>query len=179
MRPSPLFYKERHRKERTGLEGRTGLFGTTDFTFAEDLTHCICPAGKRLYRGGRHCNLRGFMAVKFRGPKSACMPCQLRAKCLRHPERTETRQVAYFLGRNEQGRDRFTEKMKRKIDSSVGRVLYGMRLAISEPPFAHIRHVMKLDRFTLRTKCKVNIQWNLFSIVHNITKIQRYGTGFA
>ena len=172
-------YKERHRRERARLEGRKGLFATADFSFAEDLSHCICPAGKRLYRGGRHCNLRGFTAVKFRGPKSACMPCALRAQCLRHPERTETRQVAYFLGRNAKGKERFTEKMKRKIDSAVGRVLYGMRLAIGEPPFAHIRHVMKLDRFALRGTPKVNIQWNLFSIVHNVKKIQRYGTGFA
>lgn len=88
-------------------------------------------------------------------------------------------QVAYFFGRTEKGRQSFTEKMKRKIDSTVGRMLYGMRLAIGEPPFAHIRHVMKLDRFILRGKPKVDTQWKLFSILHNITKIQRYGTGFA
>jgi transposase len=172
-------FKERHRKERASIEGRKGLFKTADFTFPDDLSHCLCPAGKRLYRAGGNCNIHGFTAVKFRGPKSACVPCKLRSQCLRHPDRTETRQTAYFLGRNAKGMERFTEKMKRKIDSAVGRVIYGMRLAIGEPPFAHIRHVMKLDRFTLRTKRKVNIQWNLFSIVHNITKIQRYGTGFA
>lgn len=173
-------YKERHRKERSRLEGRKGLFKTEDFTFPEDLSYCLCPAGKRLYRGGRHCNLPGgFTAVKFRGPKSACMPCKLRAQCLRHPNRTETRQVAYFLGRNAKGKERFTEKMKRKIDSAVGRVLYGMRLAIGEPPFAHIRHAMKLDRFTLRGKPKVDTQWKLFSIVHNMKKIHRYAEGFG
>jgi transposase len=172
-------YKERHGKERASIEERKGLFKTGDFTFPDDLSHCICPAGKRLYRAGGNCNINGFTAVKFRGPKSVCVPCKLRSQCLRHPDRTETRQVAYFLGRDAKGRERFTEKMKKKIDSAVGRVFYGMRLAIGEPPFAHIRHVMKLDRFTLRTKRKVNTQWNLFSIVHNITKIQRYGTGFA
>ena len=172
-------YKERHRRERAKLEGRRGLFKTDDFIFPEDLSHCICPAGKRLYRSGRNANTKGFLSARFKGPKSACVPCKLRSQCLRHPDRTETRQVAYFFGRTEKGRQTFTEKMKRKIDSTVGRVLYGMRLAIGEPPFAHIRHVMKLDHFTLRTKRKVNIQWNLFSIVHNIAKIQRYGTGFA
>jgi len=173
-------YKERHRKEQARLEGRSGLFKTADFTFPEDLSYCLCPAGKRLYRAGGNCNLRGgFTAVKFRGPKSACVPCKLRSQCLRHPDRTESRQVAYILGRNKKGKERFTEKMKRKIDSTVGRVLYGMRLAIGEPPFAHIRHAMKLDRFNLRGNPKVDTQWKLFSIVHNITKIQRYGTGFA
>ena len=39
--------------------------------------------------------------------------------------------------------------MKRKIDSTIGRVIYGMRLAISEPPFSHITSALKLDRFHL------------------------------
>jgi len=69
--------------------------------------------------------------------------------------------------------------MKRKIDSAIGRVIYGMRLAISEPPFSHITSSLKLDRFTLRGKKKVNTQWNLFCIVHNITKINQYGLGYA
>ena len=69
--------------------------------------------------------------------------------------------------------------MKRKIDSTIGPVIYGMRLAISEPPFSHITSALGLDRFTLRGKTKVNTQWNLFYIVHNLTKIHRYGMGYA
>jgi len=30
-------------------------------------------------------------------------------------------------------------------------------------------------RFTLRGKKKVNIQWNLFCMVHNIGKIAKFG----
>ena len=69
--------------------------------------------------------------------------------------------------------------MKQKIDSTVGRAIYSMRLAIGEPPFAHIRSAIGLDKFTLRTKRKVDTQWKLFCIVHNLKKIQRYGVGFA
>lgn len=172
-------YKERHRKERAKLTGRKGLFATKDFTFAEDLSHCICPAGKKLYRSGCNMTVNNFQATKFKGPKSACVPCALRSQCLRHPERTEIRQVAYFLGRSKQGKETFTEKMKTKIDTAVGRMLYGMRLATAEPPFAHIRHIMGLDRFSHRGKRKVNTQWNLFCIVHNLTKIHRYADGFT
>ena len=172
-------YKERSRKERAQYAGRSGMFKTNDFVFPEDLSHCICPAGKRLYRSGGQCNVRGFLAIKFKGPQSACVPCALQSQCLRHPDQTQIRQVAYFLGRNEKSRQRFTEKMKQKIDSAAGRVLYGMRVAIGGPPFANIRHALGLDRFTLRSKKKVNTQWNLFSIVHNLKKIHRYGVGFA
>jgi hypothetical protein len=87
--------------------------------------------------------------------------------------------VAYFIGRTEKGKNTFTERMKRKIDSAAGRAFYAIRLAIGEPPFANIRSALRMDRFTLRGKRKVNVQWNLFCIVHNMKKIQRYGPGFA
>jgi transposase len=172
-------YKERHRKERAKLEGRRGLFSTDDFIFPEDLSYCLCPAGKRLYRSGGNVVIKNFRAVRFRAPKSACLPCKLRSQCLRHPDRTETRQVAYFLGRSAKGKETFTEKMKRKIDSAAGRMLYGMRLAVGEPPFANIKSAIGLDRFTLRSKPKVDAQWKLFCIVHNLKKIHRYGLGFT
>lgn len=172
-------YKERSRKERAGREGRSGLFKVKDFIFPEDLSHCICPAGRKLYRSGGNVTIQNHQAAKFKGPKSACVPCKLRAQCLRHPERTEVRQVACFLGRSEKGKNTFTEKMKHKIDSTAGRMLYSMRLAVAEPPFAHIRHIMSLDRFSHRGKRKVNAQWNLFCILHNMKKIHRYGEGFA
>lgn len=172
-------YKERHRKEQAKRAGTKQLFSTADFVFPEDLSYCLCPAGKRLYRSGGNVVVRGFAATKFKGAKSSCVPCQLRAQCLRHPERTEIRQVAYFHGRTASGKETFTEKMKRKIDSTAGRALYSLRVAIAEPPFAHICRIMGLDRFTLRGKKKVNIQWNLFCIVHNLKKVARYGPEFA
>lgn len=168
-------HKERFRKERAGKAGGNKLFSTQDFTFADDLSFCLCPAGKKMYRSGKSANIKGHLATKFKGPKSACVPCHLRTQCLRHPERTEIRQVAYFLGRTENGKSTFTEKMRRKIDSTVGRALYSMRLAIVEPPFANICHAIGLNRFSLRGKKKVNTQWNLYCIVHNMKKIHRYG----
>ena len=172
-------YKERSRKERARRSGHIRLFTTEDFTFAADMSHCLCPAGKRLYRSGGNVVTKGLRSIRFKGPKSACLGCALRSQCLRHPERTEIRQVAYFHGRTEKAKDSYLEKMKRKIDSTVGRAIYAMRLAIAEPPFANICRTMGLNRFTLRGKTKVNSQWNLFCIVHNLKKIHRYGEGFA
>ncbi|MFQ5780564.1 MAG: transposase, partial [Nitrospiria bacterium] len=37
------------------------------------------------------------------------------------------------------------------------------------------RSTLGLNRFSLRGKVKVNIQWLLFCITHNLGKIQRYG----
>ncbi len=105
--------------------------------------------------------IRGYQAVKFRAPKGACRGCALRARCLRHPERTETRQVAFFQGQAANAPETFTAKMKRKIDSTIGRTIYGRRLGVVEPVFANIRSTKRLDRFTLRGQCKVDVQWKL------------------
>jgi transposase len=171
-------YKELERR-RTGRGSSAKLFTTKDFTFPEDFSYCICPAGQRLYRSGFNVTVKNFKAIKFKGAKSSCLPCRLRSRCLRKPEKTDIRQVAYFTGRSAIGEQRFTEKMKEKIDSATGRAIYSMRLAVGEPPFAHIRSILGLDRFTLRGKQKVNTQWNLFCIVHNLKKIHNCGKGYA
>ena len=173
-------YKERFRKERAEYYGVANLYRPhRDFTISGDQTHCICPAGKRLYRNGGNVIVNGNKAIKFRGRKTDCRVCEFREKCLRHPERTEERQVYFFQGRSEKKPETFTEKMKRKIDSIRGRLIYNRRLGTAEPPFAHIRYALGLSRFTLRGKQKVDIQWKLYCMVHNLIKIHRYGAGFA
>ena len=98
----------------------------------------------------------------------------MRDRCLRHPERTAIRQVAFF-DKNQRSPLRYTERMKHAIDSLRGRRLYGRRIAIIEPVFANLRHNKRLDRFTLRTQPKVNTQWNLYCLVHNIEKLAHHG----
>jgi transposase len=172
-------YKERFRKERAQYYGTSSLYRPRDFTMSEDKTHCICPAGKRLYRNGGNVVIRGYRAIKFRGRKTDCRVCEVRDKCLRHPDRSEARQVHFFVGRSEQASETFTQKMKRKIDSVRGWLIYNRRLGTAEPVFANLRSTLGLDRFTLRGKRKVNTQWLLYCIVHNLTKVHRYGPGFA
>jgi hypothetical protein len=69
----------------------------------------------------------------------------------------------------------YTEPMREAIDSERGRALYGRRIAVVEPVFANLRHNKRLDRFTLRTQAKVNAQWNLYCLVHNIEKLAHHG----
>jgi hypothetical protein len=68
-----------------------------------------------------------------------------------------------------------SKRMRDKIDSPVGRAKYERRLAIVEPVFGNIKAQKRMNRFTLRTKSKVDIQWRLYCIVHNIEKIANYG----
>ena len=145
------------------------------FEFPADLSYCLCPAGKRLYRSGGNCRSGGYESVKFKGAKSSCGPCGHRQQCLRHPERTPIRQVSYFKGRAADAPETATTKMKRRIDSPHGRHVYSQRLGIVEPVFGNIRSTMGLNRFSLRGREKVNNQWQLFTLLHNMGKLHRYG----
>jgi hypothetical protein len=64
--------------------------------------------------------------------------------------------------------------MKRKIDRELGRHPFSQRGGIVEPVFANIRSTLRLDRFSHRGRRKVTTQWQLFCLVHNIGKVQRY-----
>ena len=168
-------YKARSRKERRQWSGasQADTFRNKDFRYDPDKHTCICPAGKSLYSNGSNITIGGYGAVKFRAPKSACRPCLLRSRCLRDPDRTEARQVCFFNGKRNKT-ESFTQVMKRKIDSLAGKNIYNRRIATVEPVFGHLRNI-GLDRFTLRGKAKVDIQWKLYCIVHNLLKIHRYG----
>lgn len=164
-------YKERDQKERKKRTPGKKKFSTEDFIFDPDLKFCQCPAGKRLYLSGTRMKVKDFEATKFKGPKSACVPCHLRSQCLRYPDRTEIRQVAYFHGRHPKAPETYINRMKRKIDSTLGQLIYSKRIATAEPPFAQIRHIIGLNRFSLRGKKKVNCQWLLFCTVYNMKRL--------
>lgn len=45
------------------------------------------------------------------------------------------------------------------------------------PVFGKVRHNKRLNRFTLRGRRKVDTQWKLYCLVHNIEKLAHHGYG--
>jgi len=72
-----------------------------------------------------------------------------------------------------------SKTMAGKVDSEKVRRIYHHRIAIAEPVFANIRVHKVMNRFTLRERFKVNIQWLVYCMVHNIGKILNYGFKYA
>jgi hypothetical protein len=68
-----------------------------------------------------------------------------------------------------------TDWMKRRVDSKLGKQIYSHRMSVVEPVFGNIGTNKRLNRFSLRGKEKVQGQWRLFCLVHNIEKVMRYG----
>ena len=156
--------RERHKPKK---EER---YKAKDFTFNKKHDVLICPNGKEL-RHERNQEWRKTAGRIYRSRKADCKQCRLMTKCLKS-EKTGQKSVylvdSYF-GRN------YSEEMIKKIDTERGRHIYSQRMGIIEPVFAHICSAKGLNRFTLRTRPKVNVQWVLYCMVHNIEKICRYG----
>ncbi len=72
---------------------------------------------------------------------------------------------------------RYTERMRQAIDSPRGRQSCGRRMATVEPVFDNLRNDKRLDRCTLRGQAKVDAQWHLYCLVHNIEKLAHSGYG--
>jgi len=172
----------RHRRsvdrKKMRYRSKVRYFKASDFTYDETKKKLICPRGKEMYvRNSNFWDTKGYCGISYMGKKTDCRVCEVRAKCLRKPD-TVARQVTIFHGRLEDAPKSYTQRMIERFDTAVGRFLYSRRLGIAEPVFANICHIRGLDRFTLRGKVKVDIQWKLYSMVHNILKILRYGPRF-
>ena len=146
-------------------------FALEDFQYDDAGDQYICPNGKRLKRKVKEFYRDGLVYRIYTAEQKDCQGCTLRLRCL--SGRGAKRKylwvpIAVQL-------TNLSRRMAGKIDTEKGRKIYPRRIAIAEPVFANIRTHKRLDRFTLRSKIKVDIQWMLYCMVHNIGKIANYG----
>jgi hypothetical protein len=64
--------------------------------------------------------------------------------------------------------------MARKLRNKEGREIYAKRKTIVEPVFGQTIEARGLRRFLLRGLTKVNGEWLLLGLTHNINKLWRY-----
>ena len=160
--------------DKGGKQKKAARYRPKDFDYDPQAGTCVCPAGKQLYGDGSGCTINGRAAARFKGAQCDCVPCTHRDRCLLKPDKSKVRQAAFFQGRAD-GQVSYTDKMKARIDSPEGRIRYGQRFATVEPVFGNLRHNKQLNRFTLRGRTKVDAQWKLYCLVHNIEKLAHHG----
>jgi transposase len=147
------------------------LFTQKQFRFDARRNLYVCPNGKLLRISVSKYRLKHLEGRRYLARKQDCHSCPLKSRCL---QRNARRRQLYIVDRIV-GRDWLGE-MRRKIDSTGGRRRYSRRMGIVEPVFANITVAKRLDRFTLRGRAKVRVQWMLYALVHNIEKIAHYGS---
>jgi len=67
------------------------------------------------------------------------------------------------------------DRMRRKLRTKAGQEIYRFRKAIVEPVFGQIKEERKFRRFSLRGLVKVESEWTLVCLTHNLLKLFRSG----
>jgi hypothetical protein len=163
----PRFHNERRQRRR-----RVDRFTLADFRHNVATDQYLCPNGKVLKLNVKKFVMNGVIYRRYVADKEDCKGCELKVKCIRR-KNGKRKWIHVPLGSVP---GNLTKAMAKKIDSEKGRRIYPLRLAIVEPVFANIRTHKGMNRFTLRGKIKVNIQWLLYCMVHNMGKIANYGS---
>jgi transposase len=160
-----------------GLHGRqrpetkAAPFTLADFVLDADKQVYICPQGKELTCHARKQVNRHRLYDIYHARPQDCAACPLRARCLSRAGSSRR-----YLSVQVDGQPpNLIDEMKAKIDSEQGKRIYARRLGIVEPVFANICVHKRMSRLTLRSKAKVDVQWRLYAIVHNIGKIHTFG----
>jgi transposase len=165
----PRFQEGIHGRPRAAA--KPTLFSASDFSFDATKQVYYCPQGKELTCHARNQVNRYRTYDIYRARPQDCAACPVRARCL--SKSTASRR--YLSIQVDTGPLNLIDEMKAKIDTQQGQRIYARRLGIVEPVFANICVHKRMHRFTLRTKWKVDVQWRLFALVHNIGKIHTCG----
>jgi len=171
-------YGQRHQSNKK--KSAKQLMPASEFNFDPINKTCQCPAG---YRMRLRCEKRDKAAndkIFFEGSVPKCRHCELKHNCMKNPAISEKgrgghgRQVSFILKKHPGSK--YTEWMRHRVDSQLGKQVYSHRMSVVEPVFGNITTNKGLHRFSLRGKDKVQGQWQLFCMIHNIEKIANYGT---
>ncbi len=164
------YFRQRDERfdDRGRLAGKDYKYCQGDFIYDKGKDIYLCPNDKELKFTG-HVKLYGNSGNRYQAKTADCKVCPLRNKCLKSIKKTSGRRSLYIADKKNE--INYSKQMREKIDKSEYRNLYSKRMGIIEPVFANITSCKGMNRFTLRTKEKVNIQWLLYCIVHNIGKI--------
>jgi transposase len=172
-------YRKRHpglSVKESSKTSRRRKFSREDFSYDEACDEYECPNGKRLKLQTTRAKARDIIYRRYHADARDCERCTERQGCIN--KKGSGKRRILMIPTETEGRN-YSKEMAAKIDTDRGRELYPHRIAIVEPVFANIRTQKRLDRFTLRGKIKVNIQWLLYCMVHNIEKIANFGPEFS
>ena len=142
-----------------------------DFRHDQGTDRYICPREMILRLQVKRWSGRGNIYRRYVAEAADCRSCPLIGKCIRR-KNAKRKYLTVPIGAEPTN---LTKKMIEKIESERGQKIYPQRMAIVEPVFGNIRTQKRTDRFTLRGKIKVPVQWLLYCMVHNVEKIATCG----
>jgi transposase len=161
-------YRNRDAKLKEG-ERREGKerFDARHFKYVEKGNYYTCPNGKVL-KFRMKVSLNRNEGNKYESRAADCAGCAYADRCIRSGKKQKKYRTLFIPVLRY--KENLAQQMREKIDMPKYKKLYSKRMQIIEPVFADITYCKGMDRFTLRGQKKVNRQWKLYCIVHNIGK---------
>jgi len=165
-------------QRRKGPDGQK-RYDINDFKYNEEENNYECPQGKVLeYK--RTTEQKGVEGEVYQASLTDCKVCQDFSKCSwskkKQSEISQGKSLRITKSNDEGSSCR---KMREKLATEEYQEKYSRRIQIVEPVFGNVRYCKGLNRFTLRGGKKVNGQWQLYCIVHNLEKcLKGYNEGF-
>lgn len=165
-------YGKRHQAEVKGIKS---VIPSSEFHFNLKTKTCFCPQGNAMWLSHEIIKTEDKKTFHFQGKLTDCRTCPIKERCMRNPGSADSRkgagrQVSFTCSNGKTA----TDWMKKRVDSRHGKVIYSHRMSTVEPVFGNIGANKGLTRFSLRGKRKVQGQWQLFCLVHNIEKLMNY-----
>lgn len=137
-------------------------FHRSKFIYNERENSFICPEGKKLKYLGKH-DSHGVLCDVYEN-YTDCKECRHYGICTtsKTGRRISIMECQPLI-----------DKMREKLNTKEGRKIYGKRKIIVEPVFGNMSHNLGFREFLLRGEDKVNGEFALMCIAHNIKKITK------
>ena len=158
------FHKEQHPPRKPELREKEH-FLSGNFPYDQDKDQFTCPADHPMtYRETRPYKTRnGYLSERHFYECNHCETCPLKPQCTKAKGNRRI-QVSFKLRA-------YQQEARANLLSEQGVELRKKRAVDVETPFGNIKQNMGYRRFLLRGKKKVEIEWGLLCMAHNMRKL--------
>jgi transposase len=158
------FHQEQHPPRKPELLEKL-LFKSTYFPYDQKKDEFLCPAQNRMVyvETKPYKSKNGFLSERRVYECLACSTCPLKSKCTKAKGNRQM-QVGFELRR-------YRQQAKENLLAEQGIALRKLRSIEPETVFGDIKHNMGFRRFMLRGLKKVDVEWGLLCMAHNLRKL--------
>ena len=160
----PTFYQDTHRYRNPDTIRKLS-FRSDHFEYDAQTDEFLCPNRQRLsfLYTSQHKTDNGYESERRHYECKSCSDCPLKSECTQAKGNRQI-QVSFKL-------IEYRRQARENLTSDTGKALRKRRSVEVETVFGHIKHNMRFRRFHLRGLEKVNTEWGLVCIAHNMQKL--------
>ena len=157
--------------DKTMHSSKDDEYSKWNFKYNPEKDVYICPEGKELEFVRVNKDSRGIEYRSYQA--SDCKNCGVRDKCQKlkgkkkgnKNNKPHNRTICIY------SQDEDIKIIREKLDSDEGQIIYQVRMSTVEPVHGDMQNNRGFVQFILRGLDKVNVEYNLLAIAHNIRKI--------